>query len=65
MTRRIPALAVVLAGHPLYRYAGDGAAGDANGQGLSFFGALWYVVSPSGGAITTQTSGGGSAPRGY
>jgi predicted lipoprotein with Yx(FWY)xxD motif len=39
-------------GHPLYRFAGDGAKGDTNGQGLNAFGARWYVVSPSGGALT-------------
>jgi len=52
------------AGHPLYYYAGDAAAGETNGQGLSFFGALWYAVSPNGSAITTQASGGGR-PSGY
>ena len=31
--------------HPLYRYASDRKAGDANGQ--AFFG-LWYVLSPAG-----------------
>ena len=53
------------AGHPLYYYAGDSAAGDTNGQGLNFFGASWYVLSPSGSAITSQASGGGGSPRGY
>ena len=32
------------AGHPLYYYAGDAAAGDTNGQGLDAFGAKWYVM---------------------
>ena len=53
------------AGHPLYYYAGDAAAGDANGQGLNAFGAAWYVMSPSGGAVTSQASGGGGSPGGY
>jgi predicted lipoprotein with Yx(FWY)xxD motif len=35
-------------GHPLYYYEGDGAAGDAAGQGMNASGALWYVVSPAG-----------------
>ena len=30
---------------PLYRYAGDAAAGDANGQ---CSGGVWFVVTPSG-----------------
>lgn len=45
---------VTYAGHPLYRYAGDAAVGDTNGQGNDGFGALWYVVAPSGKAITKQ-----------
>lgn len=45
---------VTYAGHPLYRYAGDAAAGDTNGQGSNGFGALWYIVAPSGKAITKQ-----------
>lgn len=39
-------------GHPLYLYAGDKSAGDVTGQGLNAFGALWYVVSPAGEAVT-------------
>jgi predicted lipoprotein with Yx(FWY)xxD motif len=35
-------------GHPLYYYKGDKEPGDTTGQGLNAFGALWYVVSPSG-----------------
>lgn len=53
------------ADHPLYYYAGDSAAGDTNGQGLNVFGALWYVMSPNGSAVTTQASGGGSPGSGY
>jgi predicted lipoprotein with Yx(FWY)xxD motif len=34
--------------HPLYYYVGDKAPGNTTGQGLSEFGALWYVLSPSG-----------------
>jgi predicted lipoprotein with Yx(FWY)xxD motif len=42
---------VTYAGHPLYRFINDKAAGDATGQGLNAFGAPWYVVSPSGAQI--------------
>jgi predicted lipoprotein with Yx(FWY)xxD motif len=35
-------------GHPLYRYVGDAAPGDTNGQGVSAFGARWYAVASSG-----------------
>ena len=36
---------VSYAGHLLYRFVGDAAPGDANGQGL---GGIWFVVSPAG-----------------
>ncbi|HWF24809.1 MAG TPA: hypothetical protein VG275_05150 [Solirubrobacteraceae bacterium] len=40
-------------GHPLYYFVGDHAAGSVRGQALKEFGALWYVLTPSGNAITT------------
>jgi predicted lipoprotein with Yx(FWY)xxD motif len=53
-------------GHPLYFFSGDTKAGEVNGQGTM---GIWYVVGPSGSAITTtsttpntpapSTSGGG------
>jgi predicted lipoprotein with Yx(FWY)xxD motif len=43
---------VLYKGHPLYRYAFDGSPGDTFGQGLLAFGAHWYVMAPSGRAIT-------------
>jgi predicted lipoprotein with Yx(FWY)xxD motif len=42
--------------HPLYYYSGDSQAGQQNGQGLNAFGALWYVVAPSGAAVTGANS---------
>jgi predicted lipoprotein with Yx(FWY)xxD motif len=48
-------------GHPLYLYSGDQSAGDTNGQGLNFFGANWYVLSPVGSTITTSSGSGGSS----
>jgi predicted lipoprotein with Yx(FWY)xxD motif len=38
-------------GHPLYFYARDGDSGDAYGQGISSFGASWYVLSPAGAKV--------------
>jgi predicted lipoprotein with Yx(FWY)xxD motif len=53
-------------GHPLYRFAGDTASGQTNGQGSTGFGALWYVLSPQGNPLTgTTASTGGSSPAGY
>jgi predicted lipoprotein with Yx(FWY)xxD motif len=52
-------------GHPLYTYAGDSGPGMTNGQGVRTYGALWWVVAPSGKVIMTSaqqsssTSGGG------
>jgi predicted lipoprotein with Yx(FWY)xxD motif len=51
-------------GHPLYGYSGDGSAGDTNGQGLNAFGGAWYVLSPSGNAVTTASSSSGGT-NGY
>jgi len=44
---------VTFHGHPLYYYAGDNRPGDAAGQGLTQFGAKWYVVASSGNKIAT------------
>ena len=44
-------------GHPLYYFAEDAAAGMTKGQGSDSFGAKWWLVAPSGSAITT-----GAAP---
>jgi predicted lipoprotein with Yx(FWY)xxD motif len=51
---------VTYAGHPVYLYAGDSKPGDTNGQGINAYGANWYVLSPSGAAVTTGGSSGGS-----
>jgi predicted lipoprotein with Yx(FWY)xxD motif len=43
---------VTYKGHPLYYYAGDGTnGGETSGQGISSFGAPWYVLSPSGSEV--------------
>jgi predicted lipoprotein with Yx(FWY)xxD motif len=47
-------------GHPLYLYVGDNHPGAINGQGLTAFGATWYVVSPQGNQVTGKAT---AAPR--
>jgi predicted lipoprotein with Yx(FWY)xxD motif len=47
-------------GHPLYYFEGDTGPGTDKGQGLNGFGALWYLVAPSGSSITTAVTIGGS-----
>lgn len=55
-------------GHPLYYYVSDSGPGQVGGQGLTQFGALWYVISPEGHAITngagSQSSAGSSSSSG-
>lgn len=48
---------VVYAGHPLYYYKSDKAAGDTKGQGSTMFGAKWWLLAPSGSAITAAANG--------
>jgi predicted lipoprotein with Yx(FWY)xxD motif len=47
---------VTYAGHPLYYYVGDTAAGQTNGEGSDEFGAPWYLVAPSGQQITSRSA---------
>ncbi len=63
---------VSYAGHPLYYFSGDSAAGQTNGEGVNGFGALWYLVAPTGQQITSlsassasQSSNSGSYGNGY
>jgi predicted lipoprotein with Yx(FWY)xxD motif len=52
-TRTDGTLQVTYAGHPLYFFYTD-SPGEAHGQGINGFGGLWWVVSPSGAAITIK-----------
>ncbi len=61
---------VTYGGHPLYTFVGDTKSGQINGQGLKLNGNLWYVVGPSGTAMTassktSSSSSGGSKPAGW
>jgi predicted lipoprotein with Yx(FWY)xxD motif len=53
-TRTDGKVEVTYGGHPLYYFMQDKAAGDVKGQGINGFGALWWVLSPSGAAIEVK-----------
>jgi predicted lipoprotein with Yx(FWY)xxD motif len=53
-TRTDGKVEVTYAGHPLYYFVQDKAAGDAKGQAINGFGALWWVMSPAGVAIEVK-----------
>ena len=56
---------LTLHGWPLYRYAGDSAPGDVNGEGI---GGIWFAVRPTGAkalsASSTSTSTSGNTSTG-
>jgi predicted lipoprotein with Yx(FWY)xxD motif len=43
-------------GHPLYYFAGDTSKGSLTGQGSDEFGAKWWLVAPTGTAITKSAA---------
>lgn len=47
---------VTYKGHPLYYFIADRSAGSTKGEGSDGFGADWWLVAPSGAAITDETS---------
>ena len=51
LTRTDGAKQISLDGRPLYRYAGDGAPGDTNGEGI---GGIWHVVHTTGAAAAPK-----------
>jgi hypothetical protein len=55
---------VTYKGHPLYYFIADRSAGQTKGQGSNNFGAKWWLVAPSGSAITTGGSSSGGASGG-
>ena len=52
-------------GHPVYLYKLDSGAGQISGQGQSFFGGKWYVVSAAGKAIKATAPAGGTTTYTY
>lgn len=55
---------VTYKGHPLYYFLVDKSPGQTKGQGNNGFGAKWWLVAPSGNAITTSASSSGGASGG-
>ena len=53
-TRTDGKVEVTYAGHPLYYFQKDKAAGDITGQGVNGFGDLWWALTPAGAANTTK-----------
>lgn len=46
-------LQVTLNGLPVYRYSGDSAKGDVNGEGIESFGGTWHAVTASSSSSTS------------
>jgi predicted lipoprotein with Yx(FWY)xxD motif len=70
--RKDGSVQVTYAGHPLYTYAGDSSPGEANGNGLTFFGGKWSAMDESGEAVagsaeseTAPEESSGSSSGGY
>src|SRR3954453_22877273 len=62
LTRTDGVKQISLNGRPLYRYAGDGAPGETNGDG---FGGIWHVVHTTGAATTTNPATAPAMTGGY
>ena len=56
ITRSDGSKQVTYKGHPLYYFIADSGPGKIKGQGSDNFGAKWWLVAPSGAAITASGS---------
>lgn len=56
ITRSDGARQVTYGGYTLFYFARDNGSGDVNGQDVEGFGGTWYVVSPSGEEIETDSA---------
>jgi predicted lipoprotein with Yx(FWY)xxD motif len=61
ITRSNGSMQVTYGGHPLYYFALDKSNSSVSGQGSDNFGAKWWLVAPTGTAITKSAA----APSGY
>jgi predicted lipoprotein with Yx(FWY)xxD motif len=55
-------LQLTVSGDPVDYYVGDTSAGQANGEGISSYGGIWYALQPSGRLFTPGSDGN---PYGY
>jgi predicted lipoprotein with Yx(FWY)xxD motif len=53
---------LTVAGHPVYTFSGDAAAGQTNGNGITLNGGRWTAVTPAGAPVGTGSS---SSSTGY
>jgi hypothetical protein len=65
ITRSDGSKQVTYMGHPLYYFVADARAGMIRGQGSNSFGAKWWLVAPSGSAITAGGKSNGASSGGY
>jgi predicted lipoprotein with Yx(FWY)xxD motif len=56
---------VTYKGHPLYYFEVDTGPGTTKGQGSGSFGNRWWLVAPSGAAITVNGNSNVAPPTGY
>lgn len=61
ITRSDGSKQVTYNGHPLYYFVGDKSSGTWHGQGSNGFGARWWLVAPSGTAITASAKASSSS----
>jgi predicted lipoprotein with Yx(FWY)xxD motif len=62
---RLGRIVVDSSGRTLYRFIKDKQPGQTTGQGVTAFGAAWYVLAPAGNQISAQQpSSGGNAGSG-
>jgi predicted lipoprotein with Yx(FWY)xxD motif len=65
ITRSDGSKQVTYKGHPLYYFVVDSGPGTTKGQGSDSFGARWWLVAPSGAAVTVNGSSSVSPPTAY
>jgi predicted lipoprotein with Yx(FWY)xxD motif len=56
---------VTYKGHPLYYFVVDSGPGTTKGQGSDSFGARWWLLAPSGTAITVNGNSSVAPPIAY